>query len=264
MFAVGSEVILKFFPIFDAEAASCEIAGLKLLFDQLPVPTPKFIDTLMIDDWQIVVMQQLKGRPWAEVHDTIARDQQRRLAQQTGELVKAIRELEVPSFPGEPWPSFVAARRAEAVTRQKQRGLPDELCEQIEPWLLSNPLVETPQVFLHTEIMREHLFVEEKSGQFQLTGLIDFEPSRVAAPDYELSSLGLFVTCGDGELWQDILRRIGFSHADNSPDFQKRCMSWALLHRYSNLSWYLERMPVAEPTLQALAQRWFPRPATPA
>ncbi len=259
VYSAGSDYVLKFFPTFDAEAAAAEIAGLKLLAGSLPVPTPELIDNLAIDDWQIVVMRQLKGKPWAEVHDSIPRDQQRRLAQQTGELVHVIRQLDVPTFPGEPWPSFLAARRAEAVTRQKERGLSEDLCCQIEPWLQTTEFVDAPQVYLHTEIMREHLFVQEKSGEYQLSGLIDFEPSRVGAPGYELSSLGLFVGCGDSELWQDLLRGLGTRSADNNAAFQKRCMSWALLHRYSNLAWYMERMPVAEPTLSALAQRWFPR-----
>ena len=35
-------------------------------------------------------------------------------------------------------------------------------------------------------------------------------------------------------------------------------MAWTLLHYYSNLARYLQRRPTpAEPTLDALADRWF-------
>ena len=40
-------------------------------------------------------------------------------------------------------------------------------------------------------------------------------------------------------------------------------MAHALLHRYSNLRWYLERLPApGATTLEQLADRWWPLAAT--
>jgi len=36
-------------------------------------------------------------------------------------------------------------------------------------------------------------------------------------------------------------------------------VAWALLHRYSNLPWYLQRLPTqGAATLEQLAARWWP------
>jgi hygromycin-B 7''-O-kinase len=42
------------------------------------------------------------------------------------------------------------------------------------------------------------------------------------------------------------------------PDLRRRLLALAILHRYSNLSWWMQRLPEpARPTLDALADCWF-------
>jgi hygromycin-B 7''-O-kinase len=107
---------------------------------------------------------------------------------------------------------------------------------------------------LHTELMREHLTVEDG----RLAGLFDFEPAMVGAPEYDFASLGLFVSCGDARFLGRTLRAYGYASAQLDEALQCRLMAYTLLHRYANLRWYLERIPAGDATsLEALARRWW-------
>lgn len=108
------------------------------------------------------------------------------------------------------------------------------------------------RVLLHTEVMREHLLAERTNDGWVLTGLVDFEPAMIGAPGYELASIGVFVTCGDSAL------RAAFTEGYGDQIDALEVMAYALLHRYSNLRWYLERVPPPSDVLglEALAH-WF-------
>jgi hygromycin-B 7''-O-kinase len=120
------------------------------------------------------------------------------------------------------------------------------------------PPIEPPRALLHTELMREHLLASPDGSGWRLSGLFDFEPAMLGAPEYDFASFGLFVSCGDGNFLRRAL--LAYGHAEHALDgaLQCRLMAYALLHRYSNLRWYLERLPAAgATTLEQLAARWW-------
>ena len=118
------------------------------------------------------------------------------------------------------------------------------------------PIVEeaTSAALLHTEIMREHVLVSGDGERWALSGLFDFEPAMIGDPAYECASVGVFVTCGDATLLRRFTRAYG---ADPGP---RVFLAYALLHKYSSLRWYLERVPPPPGTssLDALAAAWWP------
>lgn len=106
--------------------------------------------------------------------------------------------------------------------------------------------------------MREHLLVTHDSAGWHLSGLFDFEPAMIGAPEYDFASFGLFVSCGEARLLRRALLAYGYAPAELDGALQCRLMAYALLHRYSNLRWYLERLPPhADTTLEQLARRWW-------
>ena len=114
------------------------------------------------------------------------------------------------------------------------------------------------QVLLHTEIMREHLLVEPAGSGWRLSGLFDFEPAMRGAREYEFASIGLFVSGGDARALRCILRAYGYAEAALDNALQNRLMAMALLHRYSNLPWYLQRLPLpGAQRLEQLAAHWW-------
>jgi hypothetical protein len=139
-------------------------------------------------------------------------------------------------------------------------GLATHWLEQIPEFLHAwMPAADGRRALLHTELMREHLLVAPRKNRWQLTGLFDFEPAMVGVAEYDLASCGLFVSAGDPRLFGRTLCAYGRSDAIGNDVFARRILAYTLLHRYSNLRWYLERMP-PEPdqrSLESLAQRWF-------
>ena len=78
-------------------------------------------------------------------------------------------------------------------------------------------------------------------------------------PDYELASVGVFLSCGEPALLRAVCEGYGRPGGALPPDACRRAMAFALLHRYSNLRWYLERVPppAGVHTLEELADFWW-------
>jgi hygromycin-B 7''-O-kinase len=107
--------------------------------------------------------------------------------------------------------------------------------------------------------MREHLLVDADGSGCRLTGLFDFEPAMIGVPEYDFASFGLFVACGDGRFLRRALLAYGYRLDELDSTLQCRLMAHAMLHRYSNLRWYLERLPAQGATsFEQLAARWWP------
>jgi hygromycin-B 7''-O-kinase len=113
-------------------------------------------------------------------------------------------------------------------------------------------------VLLHTEVMREHVLVERRDGVWEPRGLLDFEPARVGAAEYDLASVGVFLAAGEPGLLRAFLSGYGLAGERLTAGLQERILLHTLLHRYGNLRWYLERLPPRRAaTLPELAREWF-------
>ena len=193
-------------------------------------------------------MGRLPGELLVTACRHIERQELRTLSTRLGETLRALHSLRdtrlAPERPD--FPALVRERKETTLALQRTRGLSPEWLEQIPDFLDAEcPRIEAAvaEAPLHTEVMREHLFVQKRRGEWSLSGLFDFEPSMVGAPEYEFSAVGVFVSCGDRELFRDVL--LGYGYAENELDhaFERRILAYALLHKYSNLSWYLDRVP---------------------
>jgi hygromycin-B 7''-O-kinase len=154
---------------------------------------------------------------------------------------------------------FLSEQSARCVPSQSAHGLAPAWLEQIPRFLAATTLPRPArEVLLHTEIMRAHLFAQRGPSGWSLSGLVDFEPAMVGDPEYEFAAVGLFLSCGDGPALRALLLAYGYHPADLGPALQRRFLAYALLHRYSNLRWYLERRPLpAATTLDDLAAAWW-------
>ena len=208
VYALGAEHVLKLFPPNQSSYFDVESRVLRFLGSVLPVPTPEIAATGTLEGWHYVVMTQLRGTrlidAWPElpVHD---RD---RLAHDLGHALAALHRLDVTLLgPIEPlWAPFVQVQIASAVERQRQRGLAPHWLAQIPAFLDAwKPAALGAPALLHTEVMREHLLVEQRADGWRLSGLFDFEPAMLGDPMYEFASVGLFVACGDGRFLRRVL-----------------------------------------------------------
>jgi hygromycin-B 7''-O-kinase len=102
--------------------------------------------------------------------------------------------------------------------------------------------------------------VQRRGHRWHLSGLFDFEPAMPgeAVHDYEFASVGLLVNGGDAALLHRNLCASAWPADELDAALPYRLMAQAALHRYSNLRWYLERLPrTGALTLEQLARNWF-------
>jgi hygromycin-B 7''-O-kinase len=259
VFAAGDGHVVKLFPRAERAHFETERAALTRIDGRLPIPTPRAVAAGERGAWFYVAMTRLPGVSLAEAWPSIDRDGRVRLMRETGAGLAALHATATEGL--EPltvdWPAFMDAQRTSCRERQRAAGLDAPWLDAVEGFLARwMPRDAGERVLLHTEVMREHLLVESPGGAWRLSGLVDFEPAMMGAPEYEWASVGVFVTCGEPGLLGELLAAYGAEPDDELP---LRIMAYALLHRYSRLSWYLERLPPAEKPgdLEALARQWF-------
>jgi hygromycin-B 7''-O-kinase len=209
-----------------------------------------------------VLMSRLPGVPLDTVWEQASVRDRDQLAGQLGETVAALHRMPPPDIKDwwpAGWSAFVAWQRAQCVSQQRALGLSAQWADQIPGFLESVTLPSSPPVLLHTEVMRQHLLVsEDPGGAWRLSGLIDFEPAMSGEREYEFVSVAVFVAEGDARFLSRTLTSYGYHPDQLGPGLRRRLLAWGILHRYSNLSWWMDRLPEpARPTLDALADCWF-------
>ena len=262
VYAIGDGHVLKLFPPHEGEHASIEARTMSAVHGALPIPTPRLLAKDSVDGWHCLLMTQLRGRRLVDVWPELSLAQRDRFADELGTSIAALHAIDTTALADftPRWDEFLPAQRASAVARQRERRLDDcwleRLPEYIDRWL---PPLGARRALLHTELMREHLMVAKDDCGWQLSGLFDFEPAMLGAPEYDFASFGLFVACGDGRFLRRSLLAYGYRDDQLDAALQNRLMAYAILHRYSNLRWYLERLPTPGATrLEQLAARWWP------
>jgi hygromycin-B 7''-O-kinase len=260
--AVGERHVLKFFQAEEVEHAQVEARVMATVHRRLPVPTPELLATGEQDGWHYVLMSQLRGQRLVQAWPQLNTADRDRVADQCGAMVAALHAIDAAALADMPpqWAPFIQAQRASAAQRQLRHGLAPQWVEQIDGFLqrwLPDSAAPRPTL-LHTELMREHFMVAPTAGGWELSGLFDFEPAMVGAAEYDFASVGLFMSCGDARLLRRVLLSYGCAEHALDAHLSCRFMAWALLHRYSKLPWYLERLPVPGATrLEELAAHWW-------
>ncbi|HET9251941.1 MAG TPA: aminoglycoside 3'-phosphotransferase/choline kinase family protein [Candidatus Eisenbacteria bacterium] len=259
VFAVGDEHVVKLFPPEERSFFHTERAALTHLDSLLPIPTPRVIAAGERGQWYYIVMTRLSGCSLAETWPAIESHDRFQLMREMGAALAALHATSTDELAplAVDWPRFMDAQRASCRDRQLARGLAapwvDAVGAFLERWA---PTDDGTRVLLHTEVMREHLLVEHRDEAWRISGLIDFEPAMLGAREYEWAAVGIFLTCAEPGLLGALLEAYGAEVDDELP---LRTMAYVLLHRYSNLRWYLERLPVLDEVgdLESLARRWF-------
>ena len=259
VFALGDQHVVKLFPPPFRRNRDNERDALAFLSGRMAVATPALRAADELDGWPYIAMAQLSGRRMDEVWPSLGRAARLRLAGQVGAMIGELQSLpaggDTLPYAQIVWDAFIEAQRAGCHQRQAARGADPAWVERIPGFLAALDLTDTrASVFLHTEVMPDHMLVADDG---RLLGLVDFEPSMIGGREYEFASVGLFFAAGDRELLRAALDEAG---CPRDAALSRRLCGYALLHRYSHLGWYLERMPPRPGVddFDALADQWFP------
>ena len=262
VYGLNQDRVIKLFsPLYSGNWAN-EKRVLNFLGDRLPVATPKVVFEGCHEGWPYMIMNRLPGMPLVEVWDTLPRSVRLQLCRDAGRLLRHLHGLSIDGLDlDQPfWPQFLETRTGELEAHHRANGTGMAWIAQMTGFVAKTPWAEArPLVLLHTEFMRDHLLVARTGDGWCLTGLIDFEPSMVGDGEYDFASAALFVAGGEFGLLRAFLDGYGLAGTGMTDGLRHRIMSYILIHRYSNLDWYLSFMPgcpEAE-TLDELMDAWL-------
>jgi hygromycin-B 7''-O-kinase len=262
VYAIGTEHVLKLFPPQEGEFAEIEARALAVVDGALPIATPRLFAADTLNGWHCLLLTRLEGRRLVTAWPELALADRDRMADELGAALAALHAVDTRALADftPHWEAFMQTQRDNAVERQRARQVEplwlERLPEFLQRWM---PPIEPRRVLLHTEVMREHLLVSPGRSGWRLTGLFHFEPSMLGAPEHEFAAVGLFVACNDSRFLRRILLAYGYRPDQLDAALQCRLMAYAMLHRFSNLRWYLERRPAQGATsFEQLAALWWP------
>jgi hygromycin-B 7''-O-kinase len=151
------------------------------------------------------------------------------------------------------WTDFWRGCRSDVARRHARPGASEALVAEIEAFLAGvGELDASGRALLHTELLGEHVLVEQRSGRHELSALIDFADGRVGPPDYEVAAPVEFLFRGERGLLGAFLEAAGMPSDDAGAE---RRLAWALCHRFGSLA-RMERAvePVRPASLSELAR----------
>lgn len=248
------ESILKLFCPYWPEEYAREELGLDYFSAHLSVPVPKIVGRGQVEDWPYLIMQRLPGQAMGPIFGQLQANEQRSLMQQLGTLMAEMLALSQTRpldkvFKAEklkqiqqPWPEFVAQRLSTFALQQAREGLDDVWIKPLDAFLkqqasqLPGP---EPLPLLHCDLTEDHLMVEQRQGQWQITGLIDFGDAMCTHPLYDFGAPLVFYAHGRPDLRRALLQAYGFVESELNPELERRLWTALLLHRFADIPYFL-------------------------
>lgn len=262
LFAVGSRWVIKLFEPWTIEHYHTERAVMAHLEGALPVPTPVLVAADLLDGWGAIVMTRLEGRAMNIAWADIPPPDRLRLNREVGALAAALHALPTTGLESlrPAWAAFIDSQRAACVERHRGHGLAPPLLSEIESLIQDVEPPPASSTLLHTELTGHNLLVARRGASWTLTGLIDFEPGMLGAPEYDLVGMSIFVGRGQPRLLRAALSAYGVADDRIDANLQRTLMALTLLHRYSRLGFFwgqVSRDPMPS-SLTDLARGFFP------
>ena len=265
VFAVGDDLVLKLFPDIRRTNFEAEVVALRLLAGETQCRVPQLKHHGSLESWHYVIMTRVGGVQLSSIWKSLDERQKEIVCERLGAMVTDLHRVGTSSASDSAaWSAFIDEQARGCVERQRAHGLREELLEQIPEFI--RPVLESiksaPTVFLHTELMQEHVFVDPE--RLTIEGLIDFEPSMRGSADYEFGAFVIFIAQAQPQLLRAFLRGYGYEWNRKDISFSSVVMTCTLLHRYSRLTWYLDRLEGPRGReivdLEEIARKWFALP----
>jgi len=241
VYAVGDDLVFKATAPLFTEEALIELPMLRATHDaRLGVPTPEVVADGVTRGWPWMMMTRLGGEGGMEAWAEVPRSDRLAIAERLGAWMRASHEdplIQAVALPGRwmDWARTQSELRAKLIATHQRSGTPPEWLEQLEPFMEDwNPVSESPVI--HADLHPGNLRFEQRSGRWTLCGILDFADALCAPALYDMAAPLVFMAEGDAELTRILAREV---LGMNVPG--RLLWQWILLHRFSNLAYYLER-----------------------
>ncbi len=232
-------LILKIFPPFLRGQFESERISLAQLRGRLGVPIPEIVLEGERDQWPYLVITRLSGVLGTEAWPVLPEDQKEHVLVQIGETIAQVQRVPVGDLARiEPrWPQFMAQQIAGCRARHQRLGLPPKFLDGLDDLLIAAEALvalDAPPVILTGEYIPENFLLSCHSGDWRLSGLIDFGDVMTGRAEYDLLGPSAFMTSGMPRRVRSLFSGFGYSGAEFDFTLKRRLMALLLLHRFSD------------------------------
>ncbi|MDB5611356.1 MAG: phosphotransferase [Bradyrhizobium sp.] len=237
--ALDDRLVLKIFPpILRAQFIS-ERASLSQLRGRLTIPIPEIVFEGERDQWPYLVITRLHGILGAEAWPALPEDQKERVLGQIGETIAEVQRVPIGELSRiEPrWDHFMQKQIRGCRARHERLGLPQKYLNGLDDLLRDATTLipmSAPPVILTGEYIPENFLLSRETGDWRLSGLIDFGDVLTGWGEYDLLGPSAFMTAGMPRRVRSLFRGFGYSNADIDATLKRRLMALLLLHRASD------------------------------
>jgi hygromycin-B 7''-O-kinase len=216
-----------------------ERLALAQLRGRLGVPIPEVVLEGERDGWPYLVITRLSGLLGAQAWPVLPEDQKERVLAGIGETIAQVQRVPVGDLCLiEPrWDRFIAKQIEGCRARHARQGLPPKFLDGLDDILREAATLiprHAPPVILTGEYIPENFLLSSESGDWRLSGLIDFGDVMTGWGEYDLLGPSAFMTAGMPRRVQSLFGGFGYSKADIDFTMKRRLMAMMLLHRASD------------------------------
>lgn len=249
VYSYNNEFVVKLYASYYKDEFEREIEVLKKIESQIKlVETPKLISAGTFEGWNYLIMNELKGTLLIEVWDKISIDEKKEFSIDLANVIREFHNIPSNQFAklDVEWQVFINKQYKNMIDHQKNSHLPQELCNTLEEYVDDSYINYSPKLKLLTgEYTPFNLLFNKVNDKWKLTGVIDFADSFLGDNEYDLLGPILFIFNGSKELTTSFLINYGFTDEELNDSFRKKLMIYAILHRFSNINYYISRNPKA-------------------
>jgi hygromycin-B 7''-O-kinase len=236
---LDDRLILKIFPPLLRSQFVSERMTLAQLRGHLGVPIPEIVLEGERDGWPYLVITRLSGILGTEAWPVLPEDQKERVLAEIGQTIAEVQRLPVGDLSRiEPrWDRFIARQIEGCRARHARLGLPPKFLDGLDDLLREATTLiplDAPPVILTGEYIPENFLLRSESGNWRLSGLIDFGDVMTGWGEYDLLGPSAFMTAGVPRRVQSLFSGFGYSKADIDFTMKRRLMALMLLHRASD------------------------------
>lgn len=236
---LDGEAVLKVFPpIYRAQFVS-ERAALHHLKGRLAVSVPEILAEGERDGWSWLSISQLPGSLGGQVWPTLKEAEKSVILTDIGRTIAAVQAVP----PGDllaittAWPDFIRGQIKGCVERHRRQGLPAHLLEDLEALMVEAPRLiplNAPAVIVTGDWIPENFLLSERSGQWRLSGLIDFGDVRTGFGDYDLLAPSAMLCEGHAGRVKSLFDGYGIDPLADWAALRRRLLILMALHHASD------------------------------
>lgn len=250
VFSVDGKLVVKLFPAYCNGEFIQEKKVLEHLDKQkLSVEVPKLISTGQFEGWNYIIMNEIKGTLLVDLFDDLTFEEKAQVARDLGKLIREVHNSTITTnqVELETWNEFLGGQFNRLEGHHKNSELSENLLNQLGGYVKKESIKEPDHLVLLTgEYTPFNLIMNKVNGMWKITGLIDFADCFVGNPKYDLLGPIAFMFYPIKGLNRTFLESYGYKEEELTELLQKELMTFLLLHRFSNISFYQNKSETAK------------------